>query len=268
MSAAGAGLVRRAFRAAAACVAAATLLGCATTGAPAGEVAGGGLSVGVKAHPRDPWEGWNRGVFAFNEGLDDLVLRPVATVYRDFVPQFVRTGVNNVFNNFADAWGAVNSLLQGKPEAALTDVMRFALNTSFGLLGLLDIATEAGMEPSREDFGQTLGRWGLGAGPYLVLPLLGPSSLRDASALPADVYASPTAVVDGETAEWGWRALNIVNRRANLLGATKVLDDIALDKYTFVRDAYLARRRSLVYDGDPPELPDDNSGEPAGATMR
>lgn len=268
MRAAAAGLARRALQAAAAGVLAAGLLGCATTGAPAGDAAGGGLSVAAKANPRDPWEGFNRAVFAFNEGLDDLVLRPVATVYRDFVPQFVRTGVNNVFNNFADAWGAVNSLLQGKPEAAVTDTMRFALNTTFGLFGLLDIATEAGMEPSREDFGQTLGRWGLGAGPYLVLPLLGPSSLRDASALPADVYASPTAVVDGETAEWGWRTLGIVNRRANLLGATKVLDDIALDKYSFVRDAYLARRRSLVYDGDPPELPEDDTGEPAGATMR
>jgi phospholipid-binding lipoprotein MlaA len=261
-------LARPALRVAAAGLLAASLLGCATTGTPAGEVAGGGLSVAAKANPRDPWEGWNRNVFAFNEGLDNLVLRPVATAYRDFVPQFVRTGVNNVFNNFADAWGAVNSLLQGKPEAALTDVMRFAVNTSFGILGLLDIATEAGMEPSREDFGQTLGRWGLGAGPYLVLPLLGPSSLRDTAALPADVYASPTAVVDGETAEWGLRTLNIVNRRANLLGATRVLDDIALDKYTFVRDAYLARRRSLVFDGDPPEQPEEGNGEPAGATMR
>jgi phospholipid-binding lipoprotein MlaA len=261
-------LARQALQAAVACVLAAGLLGCATTRAPAGEVAGGGLSVAAKTNPRDPWEGWNRAIFAFNEGLDDLVLRPVATVYRDFVPQFMRTGVNNVFNNFADAWGAVNALLQGKPEAAVTDVMRFAVNSSFGILGLLDIASEAGMEPSREDFGQTLGRWGLGAGPYLVLPLLGPSSLRDTAALPADVYASPTAVVDGETAEWGLRTLNIVNRRANLLGATKVLDDIALDKYSFLRDAYLARRRSLVYDGDPPELPEDDTGEPAGATMR
>ena len=225
--------------------------GCATTGgAPQGA-----------ANPRDPWEAWNRKVFAFNEVLDENVLRPVATAYRDFMPQFVRTGVTNVFNNFADAWGAINSLLQGKGQAAAADTMRVAVNSVFGIGGLLDLATEVRLDPSREDFGQTLGRWGFGPGPYVVWPVLGPSAVRESVALPLDLSASPTIALRPMTVRWGVGVINIVNTRANLLGATRVIEDIALDKYSFIRDAYLARRRSLVYDGEPPEPPPDE--EPA-----
>lgn len=223
-------------------VAAALLAGCATTGS------------GNRA---DPWEGWNRKVYAFNEGLDTAVLRPVATTYRDVVPEPVRTGVTNVFAHLGDVWSAVNNMLQGKPGNGLRDVMRFGTNTLFGLFGIFDVAAEAGLERQGEDFGQTLGVWGVGAGPYIVWPVLGPSSLRESVALPLEMQVSPTLYTDDRGTQVGVTLLQVVNTRANLLGATRMLDDIALDKYSFVRDGYLQRRRSLVYDGDPPEVRDD-----------
>ncbi len=205
----------------------------------------------------DPWENWNRKVFAFNEGLDNKVLKPVATGYAKIVPQFARRSVDNFFANAADAWSAVNNVLQGKPEPAFQDVVRVTTNTVFGFFGLLDVASEFGLEHHYEDFGQTLGRWGFGAGAYVVWPVLGPSSVRDSLALPADRwFASPSALIKDGRWQSGITVLQIVNTRANLLGATKLLDDIALDKYSFIRDAYLQRRRSLVFDGDAPELPE------------
>jgi len=204
----------------------------------------------------DPWEAWNRKVFNFNEDVDRTVLRPVATAYTNVVPQPVRKGVGNFFANFADAWSAVNNLVQGKFEASLEDVTRVAANTLFGLFGVLDVASEMGLDHHYEDFGQTLGRYGVGAGAYIVLPILGPSTVRDAAAITVDRMAAPTAFIDGGAGTvLGITALQIVNTRANLLGASRVIDDIALDKYTFVRDAYLQRRRSLVFDGDAPEVP-------------
>ena len=203
----------------------------------------------------DPWEKWNRKVFNFNESVDNAVLKPVATAYTNVVPQPIRRGVGNFFGNFADAWSAVNNLLQGKFEASVEDVTRVGANTMFGLFGFLDVASEMGLEHHYEDFGQTLGRYGVGAGAYVVLPVLGPSSVRDAAAIPVDRLASPTTLLDGGGAQLGLTALQIVNTRAGLLGATRVIDDISLDKYTFVRDAYLQRRRSLVFDGDAPETP-------------
>lgn len=209
----------------------------------------------------DPWENWNRKVFAFNEGLDEKVLKPVATGYAKVVPQFARRSVDNFFANMADAWSAINNVLQGKPEPALQDVVRVTTNSVFGFFGLLDIASEFGLEHHYEDFGQTLGRWGFGAGAYVVWPVMGPSSVRDSAALPADRwFASPAVFINDGRWQSGITVLQIVNTRANLLGATQLLNDIALDKYVFVRDAYLQRRRSLVYDGDAPELP-----EPADA---
>jgi len=215
----------------------------------------------------DPWESWNRKVFAFNEGLDEKVLKPVATGYAKVVPQFARRGVDNFFANAADAWSAVNNVLQGKPEPALQDVVRVTTNTVFGFFGLLDIASEFGLEHHYEDFGQTLGRWGFGAGAYLVWPVLGPSSVRDSAALPADRwFASPAEYIKDGRWQGGITVLQIVNTRANLLGASKLLDDIALDKYSFIRDAYLQRRRSLVYDGDAPATPEPIDGpEPAAS---
>ena len=210
----------------------------------------------------DPWENWNRKVFAFNEGLDEKVLKPVATGYAKVVPQFVRRSVDNFFANAADGWSAVNNVLQGKPEPAFNDVVRFTTNTVFGIFGILDIATEFGLEHHYEDFGQTLGRWGFGPGAYIVWPLIGPSTVRESIALPLDRAASPALYLSDGRYQFGIVGLQIINTRANLLGASKVIDDIALDKYTFIRDAYLQRRRSLVFDGDAPEVPDASA--PAG----
>jgi phospholipid-binding lipoprotein MlaA len=224
----------------------ALLQGCSTVGA---KTAGQRL---------DPWENWNRKVFTFNERLDEQVLKPVATGYSAVVPRPVRSGVDNFFGNAADAWSAVNNFLQGKVANGLHDVIRFGTNTVFGLAGVLDVATEFGLDHQYEDFGQTLGHWGVGQGAYIVWPLLGPSSLRESFAMPLDRAATPAAFINDGTVRWELTGLQIINTRANLLGASKVLDDIALDKYTFVRDAYLQRRRSLVFDGDAPATPDES----------
>lgn len=238
--------------------------GCASTGKSAGQ-------------QLDPWENWNRKVFGFNEVLDENLLVPVATAYKNVVPELVRQGIHNVFNNVYDAWSAVNHVLQGKIESGLNGMMRVGVNTAFGLGGLLDPASEMGLVLDSEDFGQTLGYWGIGQGAYIVWPLLGPSSVRETVALPLDRLATPAFVLDGGGAKIAISTLQLVSIRARLLDAGKLLDDIALDKYSFVRDAYLARRRSLVYDGDPPpeperadpqEAPADRSGgaaSPSGA---
>ena len=210
-------------------------------------------------NPSDPLEGWNRAVFSFNDAVDTAVLQPVARGYKAVVPELVRTGVGNFFANIGDVWSAVNNALQGKGEAAATSVARVATNTLFGIGGVFDVATDLGMERHSEDFGQTLGRWGLPAGPYLMLPLLGPSSLRDTAGLTLDMQAGIGALTDDQRTANSLRVLNIVDTRANLLSATRVLEAVALDKYSFLRDAYLARRRNLVYDGDPPPLPEDDA---------
>jgi len=168
----------------------------------------------------------------------------------------VRRGVSNFFSNFADAWSAVNNMLQGKFALGLEDATRVGTNTLFGLFGILDVASEMGLDHHYEDFGQTLGRWGIGAGAYLVIPVFGPSSVRDAVALPLDRAASPALLINNGSTQAGIITLQIINTRASLLGASRVIDDISLDKYTFIRDAYLQRRRSLVFDGDVPETPD------------
>jgi phospholipid-binding lipoprotein MlaA len=204
----------------------------------------------------DPLEGWNRAVFGFNEGLDAAVLKPVASGYKNAVPELVRTGVGNFFGNFGDLWSAVNQLLQGKPVAAAQMTTRVATNTLFGIGGLFDVASDLGIERQKSDFGLTLGHWGLPAGPYVVWPLLGPSSLRDSAALPLDLSWRPSALSDDVPTRWGLSALQLIDVRASLLSAGNIIDEIALDKYVFIRDGYLARRRSLVYDGNPPDLPD------------
>ena len=214
----------------------------------------------------DPWENWNRKVFAFNEGLDRKVLVPVATTYADVVPQPVRRGVGNFFGNFADAWSAVNNMLQGKVTNGFQDVLRVGTNTIFGIFGIFDVASEMGFDHQYEDFGQTLGRWGFGAGAYIVLPVFGPSSVRDAVGLPLDRLASPALLINDGATQAGIITLHLINTRASLLGATRIIDEISLDKYTFVRDGYLQRRRSLVFNGDVPETPDQQGAdEPAGA---
>ncbi len=236
------------------------MTGCATVAGPQVK-----QSAGQKL---DPWENWNRKVFSFNEGLDEHVLKPVATAYRKLTPSFLRTGISNFFNNAEDAWSAVNHFLQGKGESGMQMLVRFNTNTFFGLGGILDVASEAGIERQPEDFGQTLGKWGFGAGAYIVWPVLGPSSVRDSIALPLDrTMTSPAPLFKPEVAQWEVLGLQLVNTRAGLLDASRVIDDIALDKYTFLRDAYLARRRSLVYDGNPPDSSprDDAEEQPPAA---
>lgn len=214
-------------------------------------------------NPRDPYEHLNRQVFEFNDRLDAHVLKPVAQTYQQVVPDMVRTGISNVLGNLGDVWSAVNQLLQGKIGDSAEMTMRVLTNTFFGIGGMFDQATELGMDRRSEDFGQTLGRWGVPPGPYIVLPLLGPSDARDTLATPVDLYASPeTQLVSGTSAVAGVSVLKVVNTRAGLLNASRVLDDIALDRYSFMRDAYLARRRNLVYDGNPPDdgkPPDDEA---------
>lgn len=220
----------------------------------------------------DPLEPVNRKVFAFNDAVDRAVLKPVATAYQDNIPQPVRTGVTNFFGNVKDVWSAVNLFLQGRVGDGFSDLARFGTNTVFGILGIFDVATDLGMPKHGEDLGQTLGKWGLGPGAYLVLPFFGPSSVRDVTDLPFDLSASPSGFVE----QIPWRntmtATGIVNTRANLLSASALMDDIALDKYVFLRDAYLQRRLSLVYDGNPPAQPadpeeelDDEAQAPAAA---
>ena len=226
------------------------LAGCAS--APTGAAKPDAAAEAVD--PRDPFEPFNRKVYAFNDAVDTAVVKPAAQLYRAVVPELVRTGIDNVFGNLGDVWSAVNLVLQAKPQKALETGMRFGTNTVFGLLGLVDVASELGLQRQTEDFGQTLGVWGVGSGPYLMLPLLGPSTVRDASALVLDFKASPSNLVLSEARDRnGASVLGLLNTRSNLLDAGRVLDDIALDKYTFLRDAFLARRRNQVYDGDPPD---------------
>lgn len=218
----------------------------------------------VQAAPaNDPFEGFNRSVTRFNDTVDEWALRPLAEGYRKVVPEVIRIGVDNVFNNLSDVWSVVNNALQGKGEATVVMTMRVIVNTTFGFGGLLDWATPMGMERQTEDFGQTLGAWGVSAGPYIVLPLLGPSTLRDTAALPIDWQAGPSQLAHNSDQQLAITALKVVSTRAGLLSATKMLDDLALDKYTFVRDAYLARRLNQVYDGNPPDTPEETTPEEA-----
>lgn len=224
----------------------------ATAAVLAAALALGGCATTGPATPGDPWEGFNRKVFAFNESVDEAVVRPVAEAYRDNVPRLLRTGVSNFFGNIGDLWSAANHFLQGKGQSGLEQTMRFLTNTLFGLGGLLDPASEMGLKRHSEDFGQTLGRWGLGPGPYLVLPLLGPSSLRDGIGRVPDMAASPSNLLDDSKASVGLTLLGAVDTRASLLGVTGLADRVALDKYSFFRQAYLSRRQDAVYDGAPP----------------
>jgi phospholipid-binding lipoprotein MlaA len=229
--------------------------------------------MGSKGQRLDPWENWNRKVFAFNEKLDEHVLKPVATAYAELVPAPVRTGIDNFFGNIGDAWSAVNLMLQGRFKTGVEQGMRFAVNSTLGLAGVLDIATEAGLEKNSQDFGKTLGHWGMGTGAYIVWPVFGPSSVRDSLALPLDWQASPAVVFDEGSKKVLITSLNIVNTRANFLRAGQMLEGIALDKYTFYRDAYLQRRGSFDDDeevevlvpGNGASAPSDGASAPASA---
>lgn len=228
-----------------------------------------GCATVAQPNPRDPWEGFNRRSHEFNEGVDRIVLKPAATFYREKVPPLIRTGVSNFFGNLGDAWSAVNSLLQFRLQDFSDNYARFQLNTSFGILGIFDLASDLNIDRHREDFGQTLGRWGIPAGPYVVLPLLGPSTLRDTMALPVEYRFDLLRTVDKGGLRAGLQTLRVIDTRANLIRVSNVLEEVSLDKYSFTRDAYLQRRRADVFDREedrevPPPLPDE-SLEPAPA---
>ena len=221
-----------------------------------------GCASGPNANPRDPLEPFNRSVYKFNDAVDTAVLKPVATAYQDVVPKLVRQGVNNFFGNLQDAWSAVNTALQLKGAAAGDSLARFGVNTFLGFGGILDWATEFQIERHTKDFGHTLGYWGVPPGPYLVLPLLGPSSLRETAALPVDSQGDIVSGINDVPTRNTLTVVRVVDQRAHLLKATDMLDEIALDKYTFIRDAYLQRRRNTVYDGNPPSEEDTGESQP------
>ncbi|MEW6206249.1 MAG: VacJ family lipoprotein [Pseudomonadota bacterium] len=199
----------------------------------------------------DPLEGFNRSVDGFNQAVDKAVVKPVAQGYDRVTPPEVKMVVRNFFSNLDDVRVAVNNLLQGKPKDAGSDITRFALNTTIGIVGFADVATELGFQKNDEDFGQTLGVWGVGQGPYLILPFLGPSTLRDGSARFVSASLDPLYHYDNVRARNSLVLLSAVSARARLLPATDLVERVALDQYAFVRDAYLKRRASLVRDGAP-----------------
>src|SRR5882672_6397553 len=220
------------------------LAGCATSG----------------RNPADPLEPLNRVVFSFNDTADKAVIKPVARAYRAVLPGIVRTGVSNFFSNLEDVWISVNDVLQGKFQQGVEDFTRVLFNSTFGIAGVFDFASDVGLQKHNEDFGQTLGWWGVGSGPYLVLPILGPSTVRDGFGFLVDTQADLVWRVENVPARNTTVGVRVVARRAELLDATSVIEQAALDKYSFVREAWLQRRRNLVHDGDPPrerEEPDD-----------
>lgn len=207
----------------------------------------------VNGDARDPMEPMNRAIHDFNEGFDRMILKPVAQGYDAVMPGFAQTGVRNFFSNLGDVTVLANDVLQLKLEQGSRDFMRLAFNSTFGLFGLLDVASEMGLHKHEEDFGQTLGRWGVGAGPYLVLPFLGPSSIRDTAGFVVDTDTTDRVVNYHDVSTRNQAlVLRVVDRRADLLEAKKAVDAAALDGYEFTRDLYLERRKSLVYDGHPP----------------
>lgn len=221
-------------------------------------VAAGLLAGCAGTNPRDPWEGFNRGMFSFNEGLDSAIFRPVAKGYEAAVPLPMRTGLSNGFANVEDISIGVNNLLQGKPDQAVTDLGRLVINSTLGILGLFDVASEMGIEKHNEDFGQTLGRWGVGTGPYLVLPILGPRDVRDAFGKAVDVKADPVARIYPVDTRNSLILTRMISDRTALLPAEKAIEEASLgDKYAYIRDAYLQRREYLVHDGKPPRPKDD-----------
>ena len=244
----------------------ALLGGCSSVprGAPGAEVSSV-PAASAPAHPADPWEGFNRQVFGFNDAVDEAVLAPVARGYVAVVPQPVRQMVRNVFGNVGDVWSALNHLLQGKFRSGTEQGMRVLINTTLGVGGLADVAGEAGLPRQKEDFGQTLGAWGMGSGPYLMLPLLGPSTVRDTAALPADRQITLTSLVEPGWERNALTALDVVSARAAALQASSLLGQVALDRYSFLRDAYLAKRRYDVHDGELPEDAEDDDAEPRPA---
>lgn len=204
----------------------------------------------------DPFEGFNRAMFSVNETLDRYALRPVAQAYDAGVPLPVKSSVGNFFGNVGEVWVGANSALQGKGGEAGSSLMRFLINSTVGILGLFDVASEMGIYRGNEDFGQTLAVWGVGDGPYLFFPVIGPRTTRDTFAWAVDTSVDPVNLIHPESARLATTAVRVVDIRAGLLPADKVVEQAALDKYAYVRDAYLQRRQNLIHDGNPPRLLD------------
>lgn len=217
-----------------------TLALCACAGAGAGENA------------RDPYEGFNRAMFEVNEVVDTYVAKPVAKAYDSAAPLPVKAGVGNVFSNAGDLWTGVNNALQGKFSDAGTDLARLVVNSTVGILGLFDVASELGLDKHDEDFGQTLATWGVGEGGYVFLPVIGPRTLRDTAGWGVDITVDPVSDIRPVAARNSLVGLRFVDIRASLLPSDKVVEEAALDKYAYIRDAYLQRRRNQIYDGRPP----------------
>ena len=214
------------------------------------------LPAGHVADQRDPWERYNRAMFTFNHNLDQAVIKPVAEVYRDYVPELIQTVIRNFFGNLRDIATAVHQLLQGKPGEAGNAVSRVAINSTVGFLGLADPASDLGFQKSKEDFGQTFGRWGAGTGPYFVIPVLGPSSVRDTAGVVLDRGLSPNHLVISDTYPQVAATVVVgIDRRKELLSSEGTLEAISFDRYSSVRDAYFSMRENDVYDGDPPLRP-------------
>lgn len=216
----------------------------------------------TSGNPKDPIEGYNRAMFSFNEGVDKAILKPVAKGYDAVLPDPVRTGVTNFFGNIADLLIGINNVLQGKVVEGGSDLGRVVVNTTVGVLGVFDVASGMGLEKHEEDFGQTFGRWGMGSGAYVVLPLLGSRTVRDTGGLVLDMATDPVVYIENVPVRNSLMAVRVVNDRANLLPAEKVVEEAALDKYAYIRDAYLQRRRSLVYDGNPPREAEEDDDAP------
>ena len=232
-------LARRVSRAIAALVFVVGLSGCATTA----------------SNPKDPLEGFNRVMFSVNEGIDTVV-KPVAQGYDQVTPDPVKAGIGNFFGNIADLWIAVNNFLQGKPLAGFSDIGRVLVNSTVGVVGLFDVASEMGLEKHSEDFGQTLGVWGVGSGPYLYWPVLGSRNVRDTFGFVVDSSADPVGHLDHVPTRNVLMGVRLIDLRASLLPADKIVEQAAFDKYNYIRDAYFQNRRSAIHDGNPPPLED------------
>lgn len=204
-------------------------------------------------NPKDPFEGFNRAMFSVNEGID-FVVKPVAEGYDKVAPMPVKTGIGNFFGNIADIWTAFNNFLQFKGREGLSDVGRVLINSTLGIGGLFDLATEMGLEKHAEDFGQTLGSWGVEGGPYFFWPVIGPRTLRDTVGFAFDSYADPVMRVEDVSTRNTLAGVRFIDIRASLLPADKVVEEAAFDKYNYIRDAYLQNRRSVIFDGNPPPL--------------
>ena len=214
------------------------------------------IPAGVEPSSQDPWEPFNRSVFEFNEGLDAYLLKPVVAGYRFVLPEFVRDGIYNFFSNYSDIYTALYNLLQGKPDYAFNDLMRVVVNTTFGLGGLIDMATPGGLEKHKEDWGQTLGVWGIPSGPYVVLPFFGPSNVRDTFGTVADLESDYLFRLLPDVAlRNSLTGLRVVNARNTYYEAGDLLDGAAIDKYSFMRDAYIQRRLYQINEGRDDEEP-------------